>query len=147
MNRVPNNLYLEFLRTMPVACVDVAVVDGGQVLLVRRAVAPAKGQWWLPGGRIFKGETMRDAARRKALEEVGLDCWVGPVVHQAETVFEDGPGGVAVHSVNSCFLLFPSYPGQRVVLDRIHEAHRWVAETEGGLHAYVRACLEGAGFR
>src|SRR5262245_48738134 len=77
--------YDEILRNMPIACVDIAVVTSGSVLLVRRSDPPAKCQWWVPGGRVLKGERMRQTARRKALEEVGIECHVGPIIHTAET--------------------------------------------------------------
>lgn len=44
-----------------------------ECLLVERATEPVKGVWWLPGGRLFKGETFFDGAIRKAKEETGLD--------------------------------------------------------------------------
>ena len=50
---------------------------------------------------------MRETARRKAREEVGIDCHIGPIIHTAETIFPDGPGGIPVHSINSCFLVYP----------------------------------------
>ena len=43
-----------------------------ECLLVQRATEPVKGVWWLPGGRIYKGETFFDAAIRKTKEETGL---------------------------------------------------------------------------
>ena len=68
---IPASTYRAFLERMPIACVDIAIVHRGAVLLVKREDAPAKGQWWVPGGRVHKGETMRETAGRKALEEVG----------------------------------------------------------------------------
>jgi ADP-ribose pyrophosphatase YjhB (NUDIX family) len=40
--------------------------------LVFRSSEPVKGVWWLPGGRLLKGETFFAAAQRKAREETGL---------------------------------------------------------------------------
>jgi colanic acid biosynthesis protein WcaH len=84
---IPWELYRRILETMPIPCVAIAIVAGGSVLLVMRKDPPARGQWWLPGGRVLKGEMMRDAALRKAHEEVGIECHVGPIIHTAETIF------------------------------------------------------------
>lgn len=145
--RVDEALYLKFLAQLPLACVDVVIVRDGCALLVCRASAPAKGQWWLPGGRVLKGETLKQAAWRKAKEEVSLDCWVGPVLHTAETLFPDGPNGVPVHSVNTCFLLIPKR-ASAVYLNDTVTAFQWYNPLEcvEVLHPYVRDCLVKAGF-
>jgi len=44
-----------------------------QLLLGRRAVEPAYGQWCLPGGFIEIGETMEQASLRELKEETGLE--------------------------------------------------------------------------
>lgn len=139
-------LYRQILKSIPIACVDVAIVDQGAVLLVKRGDDPAKGQWWLPGGRVLKGEKMATTARRKASEEVGIDCVVGPLIHTAETIFPDGPGGIDVHSINSCFLLYPKQHGElKVKLDSHHEEHRMISVIPYSFHPYVKECLKGCG--
>lgn len=142
---IPTELYYRILENLPIACVDVAIVAYGAVLLVRRKDAPARGQWWVPGGRVLKGEMMRDTARRKAREEVGIDCHVGPIIHTAETIFPDGPGGIPVHSINSCFFMYPVDPEFKPNLDDHHSDYRWVSAIPAGLHPYVERCLMGAG--
>ena len=32
---------------------------------------------------------MRETALRKAKEEVGIECHIGPIIHTAETIFPD----------------------------------------------------------
>jgi colanic acid biosynthesis protein WcaH len=142
---IPQALYHQILQNMPIACVDIAVVANGSVLLVERKDAPARGQWWVPGGRVLKGERMRETAGRKAREEVGIECHVGPIIHTDETIFPDGPDGIPVHSINSCFLVYPVGDSVRVCLDDHHGGWRWVAGLEAGLHPYVNQCLRGAG--
>ncbi|MFN8561492.1 MAG: NUDIX domain-containing protein [Anaerolineae bacterium] len=142
---IPWRLYRRILETMPIPCVDIAIVANGAVLLVRRNDAPAIGQWWLPGGRVYKGEMMKDAAIRKAREEVGIDCHVGPIIHTAETIFPDGPEGIPVHSINSCFFMYPVHARFEVKLDPHQTEFRWTDHIPEGLHPYVERCLIGAG--
>lgn len=142
---IEDGLYKRILESVPIACVDVAIVAAGAVLLIRRKDHPAKGQWWLPGGRVYKGEMLKDAARRKAEEEVGLKCHVGPAIHTDETIFPDGPYGVAIHSINTCFFLYPDSDITAYKLDEHHDEAKWVSELPDGLHPYVQRCLLAAG--
>lgn len=57
----------------PQLAVSAAIFHNGKLLLVRRARAPAKGVYTLPGGRVEFGETLHDALRREVMEETALD--------------------------------------------------------------------------
>eukprot|EP00551_Chaetoceros_affinis_P010695 CAMPEP_0203675732 /NCGR_PEP_ID=MMETSP0090-20130426/21941_1 /ASSEMBLY_ACC=CAM_ASM_001088 /TAXON_ID=426623 /ORGANISM="Chaetoceros affinis, Strain CCMP159" /LENGTH=254 /DNA_ID=CAMNT_0050542041 /DNA_START=61 /DNA_END=825 /DNA_ORIENTATION=- len=73
------DLYGQIVRNTVVVCVDCLIVkfnvhtNRHECLLVERADEPAKNLWWLPGGRLYKGETFFDGALRKVKEETGLD--------------------------------------------------------------------------
>jgi ADP-ribose pyrophosphatase YjhB (NUDIX family) len=56
----------------PKVAVIALVTQGEQVLLVQRAMEPAKGKWSLPGGYMDAGEMPEEALRRELLEEVDL---------------------------------------------------------------------------
>lgn len=49
-----------------------ALVEGGRILLIRRAYAPYQHLWTLPGGRREPGESILDCAIREIGEELGL---------------------------------------------------------------------------
>ncbi|MFH0953977.1 MAG: NUDIX domain-containing protein [Verrucomicrobiota bacterium] len=142
---IPEKLYHQIIANVPIACVDVAIVARGSVLLVKRKDPPARGKWWVPGGRVLKGEMMKETAARKAREEVGIECHVGPIIHTAETIFPDGPGGIPIHSINSCFFLYPVDPNFKPKLDGRHGEYKWVRRIPKRLHSYVARCLMGAG--
>ncbi len=55
----------------------VAVIDDGQVLLVRRR---DNGKWSLPGGTLEMGEDLPSCALREVREETGLDVEVTDIV-------------------------------------------------------------------
>jgi ADP-ribose pyrophosphatase YjhB (NUDIX family) len=64
----------------PAPTASILIVRRGRVLLVRRAVAPARGAWDTPGGFIEAGETAQQAARREAREELGVDVTLERVI-------------------------------------------------------------------
>jgi 8-oxo-dGTP diphosphatase len=43
-----------------------------EILLIRRAKAPCKGEWCFPGGSLELGETVAQCAAREVLEETGV---------------------------------------------------------------------------
>jgi ADP-ribose pyrophosphatase YjhB (NUDIX family) len=53
------------------------ITERGEVMLIRRGIAPGYNMWAQPGGFLEIDETVRDAAIRETLEETGL--YVEPV--------------------------------------------------------------------
>jgi ADP-ribose pyrophosphatase YjhB (NUDIX family) len=47
--------------------------DRGRIVLLRRAFDPGKDLWTFPGGFVDLGESVEDAARREAREELEID--------------------------------------------------------------------------
>ena len=69
---MPDRLWNQVKRYMPIPCVDVIFEDSkGRILLGWRKIAPYRNVWALPGGRIYKGEPLQAAAKR-ILAEYGL---------------------------------------------------------------------------
>jgi 8-oxo-dGTP diphosphatase len=66
----------------------------GQVVLVRRAVAPSVGSWCLPAGFVEYGESPADTAVRECLEETGLHTQIAELLHVDQ--YTDDPRGSGV---------------------------------------------------
>jgi 8-oxo-dGTP diphosphatase len=58
----------------------IPVTDDGHVLLLRRGIEPARGFWAQPGGFLEIDETVREAAVRETLEEIGVVVEPGEIV-------------------------------------------------------------------
>jgi colanic acid biosynthesis protein WcaH len=69
---IPLVLYNEILKLMPIASVEPVIVVDDALLLLKRENPPAKGQWWFPGGRIHKGESLEHTLCMEIKEEQPL---------------------------------------------------------------------------
>jgi colanic acid biosynthesis protein WcaH len=137
---VPEDLFAEFTARMPQVCVEVVLETEEGVLLAKRTNEPAKGEWFWPGGRLYKGEELEAAARRVAREELGIEVSVqeqlGVYSHFWETsAVGDGPSR---HTVNVVFRVQSGDSDFEIELDDQHEACRFLPKMEPGLHEYVR---------
>jgi len=116
--RLPPREYRAILGRVPILCVDGIIVNRrGQYLLVRRKHEPFRGRWWIPGGRVLKGETLERAFRRKMREELGIPVKVlGPVGYYEGTRARS-PWNVkgGLHAVSVVFRAVPLSP--RIRLD------------------------------
>lgn len=67
-----NKNFSKVIELTPLISIDLILKNTiGQVLLGRRLNKPAKDFWFVPGGRIFKNESMINAFRRIAFQELG----------------------------------------------------------------------------
>lgn len=69
--------YHKIYSKVPRAVVECIIKSDKGVLLTKRAIEPFKGLWHLPGGTIGINETIEDAVKRVAKEEVNLEVEVG----------------------------------------------------------------------
>jgi mutator protein MutT len=57
----------------PKLAVGTICTKDGKIVMLRRAIEPAYGKWVFPGGYVDRGESLEDAARREAREEIGVE--------------------------------------------------------------------------
>ena len=71
---IPSELYEKFIAYFPYVCVDVFVRNPktNELLLLKRAGNPVKGEFWPIGGRLLLFERPEEAAVRKVFDETGL---------------------------------------------------------------------------
>ena len=88
----------------PLVGVGAIIIQGNQVVLVKRGHAPLQGKWSIPGGVLEIGETLRKAAIREAFEETGLSIEPGELLGVFERVLPDEKGRMKYHYVLIDFL-------------------------------------------
>lgn len=75
--RLSNEDFAYIYSKVPRFNVDLIIrTEDGGVVLVKRSIEPHIGSWHLPGGTLYKGETISNAAVRVAKAETGFDTEV-----------------------------------------------------------------------
>ncbi|WP_223543415.1 GDP-mannose mannosyl hydrolase [Pseudomonas sp. GL-B-12] len=149
-----NELFRSVVDSTPLISIDLVVLNSkGECLLGQRLNRPAQGNWFVPGGRILKNETLDAAFNRLTLEELGkasqrIDArLLGVYEHfYADSVFAASGQGPDTHYVVLAYqlvlgaddILHPPYAQ--------HDAYRWWSQAEmqtcEQVHANTRAYLD-----
>jgi len=140
--------FAHVVRHTPLISIDLVVRDESERVLVGlRRNAPARGFWFVPGGRILKDERIDDAFLRVSHTELG----------RAIPRSQASPLGVYEHLYDDNVLEIPGMSTHYLVLayqlhvdaaslvlpDGQHEQFRWMDVNEIGddaaVHPYTRA--------
>jgi colanic acid biosynthesis protein WcaH len=136
---VPAETFGNCLAHLPQVCVEVVVSHDDGVVLARRTNEPAAGEWFWPGGRLYKGEQLEAAAERIAREELGLAITVKRQlsVHAHFWDTASVAGADSRHTVNVVFLVSPE-DDLNITLDSQHDDWKLVHSLDPSFHEYVR---------
>lgn len=152
---IPLALYRKIVELMPIPCVDVVFKAGSKVFLFMRAYEPAKGKWWLVGGRILRNETFEQAVIRKMKEEIGVDAKVGRMIGTYEEFFANsrfdnesgktGNGKTGTHTLSICFVAEPKNRNFKLRLNDEYDGYRTIDRIEENLEPYIKNVLKDSG--
>lgn len=145
-DRIPRAEWETIVRNVPIVSVDLVVRRDGGVVLGRRRNEPAKGEWFVPGGRVHKGERLEAAVHRVAREELGVVVTIERSLGAYDHLYDvaDVPEAGGKHYVSHGYLVRPETT--EIALDDQHDDARVFPLAEmPDLHEYVRAYLREAG--
>jgi len=146
----------------PLISIDLVVRNHkGQILLGRRVNRPARRMWFVPGGRVLKGESLRSAFARLTEVELGVELDIQQAAYMGlyEHFYEDSifttdqclaENFVSTHYVVNAFeitlledlsLPYKQHNSYRwfdvadLLLDSdVHRHTRWYFQKEQGFH-------------
>ncbi|MAF16641.1 MAG: GDP-mannose mannosyl hydrolase [Marinomonas sp.] len=120
------------VQTVPLFSIDLVVLnEKNQILVGKRKNAPAKGYWFVPGGRVYKGEALEDAFSRITSTELGvkLDYLSTVQLGLYDHLYRDSVFGddISTHYINAPYLArLPKDVVLNLPMDQ-HQEYRWVS--------------------
>ena len=148
-NYIPEKLYEQIIDNIPLCCVDIIVVCGSKFLLLKRAKSPANNQWWIPGGRLLRGENLETAVKRKMKEELKITK-IRSIKFLAigQNRFPKGHFGKPYFVINLIHIVeIPESEVDKIKIDSNHSAHKWFSKIPSGVSPYIKKYLKLAGFK
>lgn len=116
--------YKKVMQNMPVLTVDGIIIYNGRYLLIKRENEPLKGKYWTPGGRVYKGEKITDALKRKIKEETGLDIKIISLMGFYEDFYKKNEFNIDfVHTVSFVYSAIANT--DKVILDNQSNGYKW----------------------
>jgi len=134
MSRLDRTLFSSIVANTPLISIDLLIKNSnGEILLGQRTNRPAQGKWFVPGGRIYKDESISDAFGRLTQEELGTAVPIteGQFLGVYEHFYPDNFSG---DGFSTHYIVL----GYRLTLDLSleqlpqvqHEGYRWWGEAD-----------------
>lgn len=142
---IPNEEWETIVDNVPIVSVDLVVECPEGIVLGKRSNKPAKGKWFVPGGRVQKGESLEDAVHRVSMEELGVDVEICEKLGAFDHFYETSEVGGEKHYVAHGFRVWTE--DSVFEPDSQHGHLAAFQELPQDLHEYVVDYLEEADLR
>ncbi|MFC0401432.1 GDP-mannose mannosyl hydrolase [Paraburkholderia rhizosphaerae] len=143
MAKLDNTEFLSVVSNTPLIALDLILHDEQDCyLLGRRVNRPARGVWFVPGGRVRKDERLDDAFARLTQEELGLhgvDRSEAELIGVYEHFYDDnfsGKDGISTHYVVLGYRIRLTQRLAHLPLDQ-HSDYRWASAEDIALDESV----------
>ena len=151
-SNLSDEIFGTIVQHTPLVSIDLIIRDReGCVLVAYRMNEPAKGSYFVPGGRIRKGETIEAAFTRVLATETGLtmgfaDASLIGVYQHIYSTNRFGHSGYGTHYVVLAYQIsLKEKPA--ITLDEQHSRSKWLTihelKTAPDVHPYVKAYFGG----
>ncbi len=141
-------VFAQVVKHAPLVSIDLILQDPqDRIFLGCRRNQPAKGRWFVPGGRIRKGERLDQALHRIVREELGVESissaaeFVGVFEHFYEDNFA-AEAGYGTHFIVLAYIFILESPLTNLPPEQ-HTEYRWwdIAELikSPEVHPYTKA--------
>jgi colanic acid biosynthesis protein WcaH len=121
--------FKSLIQNAPLFSIDLVLIDDQhQILLGLRKNPPAKGSWFVPGGRVYKNETLAQAFARISKSELGQEFKINEAVLLGlyDHFYADSAYGkdLSTHYINASYLL--RIRGKLRLPNDQHSDYRWL---------------------
>ena len=141
--------FKHLIQNAPLFAIDLVVVnEQNQILLGQRKNAPAKGYWFVPGGRVYKNESLEQAVQRISHTELGCEIQrqdlqlLGLFDHFYNDSFFDSQ--TSTHYINATHSIHLSADALNLPVEQ-HQAYRWMSlediEQDQSIHTFSKVFL------
>jgi colanic acid biosynthesis protein WcaH len=127
--------FAQVVRLAPLVSIDLIIRDPNRNVFVgRRTNEPAKGFYFVPGGRIWKDETIETAFARILKAETGCRAILQDAQFRGvfQNFYSSNRYGLTGFGTNYVVLAYELRLDCRptIILDGQHSEHRWMSEAE-----------------
>jgi len=136
---LPARLFNRIMKCVPIVSVEALIVTDDGLLFLMRATEPVKGEWWLPGGRIHRGESLLDALRREVKEETSLNLSSCRLLNVYSRVLPER------HDITIAYKC--SVNQDKVVLNEEHSEYAFFKKLPHHLHPFMREVVADSGWK
>ena len=123
------------ISSTPLVSIDLVVKNKqGQALLGQRLNRPAKGFWFVPGGRILKNESLADAFKRLTVDELGQAFTIeqASLLAPFDHFYDDNVFGedFSTHYVAIAYVLVLEEELDKLPMNIQHDNYQWFSIEE-----------------
>lgn len=143
---IPHEEWKTIVKNIPIVSVDLVVLHDGGVVLGKRTNEPAKGEWFVPGGRVLKNESLQEAVHRVAKEELDVNVQIEESLGAYEHFYENSDvAGCGKHYVANGFVVSTTNREKISPDEQSEEMSVFgMDDLTKDLHKYVRQYLSDA---